>query len=60
MTKLKGKSTAEIRHGAIVVATGCQCVAIRQVQPAGKRVMDTSEFLRGHPVQVGERFGGGE
>ena len=38
--------TSTVMH---VVATGHQCLAIHQVQPAGKRIMDTSEFLRGHP-----------
>ena len=28
----------------------------QQVQPAGKRVMSIGEFLRGHPVQIGDRF----
>ncbi len=43
----------------IVVATGDQGLAIHQLQPAGKRVMDTSEFLRGHAVRVGDRLGAG-
>jgi methionyl-tRNA formyltransferase len=42
---------------AIVVATGSGALAIHQVQPAGKRVMDTAEFLRGYLVRVGDRFG---
>ena len=46
------------RH-VIAVATGNGCLAIHQVQPAGKRIMDTSEFLRGYPVRVGDRFGTG-
>jgi methionyl-tRNA formyltransferase len=49
-----------VEHDVIVVATGHRCLAIHQVQPAGKRIMDTREFLRGHPVRVGDRFGSGE
>lgn len=36
------------------VATGNGVVAITEVQPENKRRMTTSEYLRGHPVVVGE------
>lgn len=39
------------------IATGSAPLALDRVQPAGKRVMEIAEFLRGHPVRVGERFG---
>jgi methionyl-tRNA formyltransferase len=39
------------------VATGGGALSLDRVQPAGKRAMDIAEFLRGHPVQVGEKFG---
>jgi len=43
------------------VATGDGCLSLDQVQPAGKRVMEIAEFLRGHRVQAGEMMGeGGE
>jgi methionyl-tRNA formyltransferase len=29
------------------------------VQPAGKRTMSVGEFLRGHALKIGDRFGGG-
>ncbi|HEY1381251.1 MAG TPA: methionyl-tRNA formyltransferase [Gemmataceae bacterium] len=32
-------------------------VEIRELQPAGKRRMAAAEFLRGHPLHVGDRFG---
>jgi methionyl-tRNA formyltransferase len=32
-------------------------VEIRELQPAGKRRMSAAEFLRGRPVQKGDRFG---
>jgi methionyl-tRNA formyltransferase len=38
------------------VATGGGCLDLRQVKPAGKRVMDIAEFLRGHPMRVGDVF----
>ncbi len=39
------------------VATGDGVLSIDRVQPAGKRVMDIAEFLRGHEVRPGERLG---
>jgi methionyl-tRNA formyltransferase len=43
----------------IIVATGDGALAIEKLQPAGKRVMDASEFLRGYAVRAGDRFGPG-
>ncbi len=42
----------------IVVACGQDAVAIREVQPAGKRRMMTVEWLRGHGSVTGERLSG--
>ena len=43
---------------AIVVYCGMwTTVEILNLQPAGKRSMSSEEFLRGHPVQEGDRFG---
>ena len=39
------------------VATGGGTVSIRKVQPAGKRVMEIEEFLRGYPIPVGAKLG---
>jgi methionyl-tRNA formyltransferase len=41
----------------LVVATGDGALEILEVQPAGKRAMLASEFLRGYHVKVGDRFG---
>jgi methionyl-tRNA formyltransferase len=41
----------------LAVATATTSVRVETVQPAGKRAMAVSEFLRGHGVQVGERLG---
>jgi methionyl-tRNA formyltransferase len=40
----------------LVIATGAGRLALDALQPAGKRVLQISEFLRGYPVKVGERF----
>lgn len=41
----------------LVVRTGDGALRIESVRPEGKRAMDISEFLRGHPVREGDRFG---
>ncbi len=41
----------------LIIATSEGGLSLQQVKPAGKRVMAIDEFLRGNPVQVGERFG---
>lgn len=41
----------------VVWAGGSSQVEILELQPAGKRRMTAAEFLRGHPVQEGDRFG---
>ncbi|MBP88841.1 MAG: methionyl-tRNA formyltransferase [Planctomycetaceae bacterium] len=44
----------------LAVATGCGTISIRKIQPAGKRVMEIEEFLRGYPIPVGARLGRSE
>ncbi len=38
------------------VKTGNGLLAVLEVQPAGKRKMDITEFLRGHSLEAGQRF----
>jgi methionyl-tRNA formyltransferase len=40
-----------------VHATGPSLVEIIELQPAGKKRMTAEEFLRGHPLKEGDRFG---
>ena len=40
----------------LVVATGDGRIEILEVQPAGKRKMTAQEFLRGYPLQPGEKL----
>jgi methionyl-tRNA formyltransferase len=35
----------------------CISVIVRELQPAGKKRMTAEEFLRGHPLKEGDRFG---
>jgi methionyl-tRNA formyltransferase len=46
-----GKSTS------LWAATGSGVLAIHELQPAGKKRMAAEEFLRGHPIVEGMRFG---
>lgn len=41
----------------LLVAAGGGVVEIVEMQPAGKKRMPAAEFLRGHPVADGDRFG---
>jgi len=41
----------------LLVATGEGALSIHALQPAGKRVMEIAEFLRGYPVRAGDKFG---
>lgn len=41
----------------LAIATGTGALLIQSVQPAGKRLLSTREFLNGHRVQPGDRFG---
>ena len=39
------------------IATGDGVLRLLKVQPAGKRVMAADEFLRGHPIPLGDQLG---
>jgi methionyl-tRNA formyltransferase len=41
----------------LVISTSDGSLAIRDLQPAGKRLLSAEELLRGYPVRAGERFG---
>jgi methionyl-tRNA formyltransferase len=44
--------------GRLIVQAGMgEAVAILELQPAGKRRMSAIEFLRGHTIREGDRFG---
>ena len=36
------------------VQTGRGVLALKKLQPAGKRVMEITEFLRGYPFMIGQ------
>ena len=49
-------TVVEVSEDTIVVAAGRQQVVLTTVQPAGKRLMTVSEFVRGNDVRPGDRF----
>ncbi len=48
----------QVAKETLAVAAGSGMVNLLKLQPAGKRMMDVGEFLRGHRVQIGDRLGG--
>ena len=57
---MKANRAAGDRAGGrrrLVIATGDGRAGDRRLQPAGKRVLATAEFLRGYPLRVGDRLG---
>lgn len=41
----------------LYVATGVGAIEVVELQPAGKKRMSATDFLRGHPLKEGDRFG---
>jgi methionyl-tRNA formyltransferase len=61
-TQIPGVSTSpgtivESHDESLLVATSDGLLQINAVQPAGKRVLTTAEFLRGYSVPQGTRWG---
>jgi len=50
-------TVVESADNRLAIATGSGLLVIDRLQPAGKRVLDSAEFLRGYPVQAGVAFG---
>jgi methionyl-tRNA formyltransferase len=46
-----------VEPARLLIQTGEGLISLDRVQPAGKKVMPIAEFLRGHKVQPGDRFG---
>lgn len=49
-------TVVEAAGNRMTVATGLGLLVIDRIQPSGKRVMSTAEFLCGHTIAPGERF----
>ncbi len=50
-------TVVEVTADRLIIAAGEGAVAPRALQPSGKRMMPISEFLRGHRIGPGDRFG---
>jgi methionyl-tRNA formyltransferase len=53
-----GEPLVSPSRGSVVVRAGAtSVVVVRDLQPAGKKRMTAEEFLRGYPLNEGDRFG---
>ena len=50
-------SVVAVEKDRLIVNTGRGRLAITELQPENKRQMSTAEYLLGHKVSVGDRFG---
>ena len=50
-------TVANVSTETVSVVTGDGLLELREVQPAGRRRMSIKDFLAGHPVTEGQRFG---
>ena len=51
-----GGSVLPTAPGRLLIKAGRDAVELESLQPEGKRPMSAAEFLRGYPVQPGQRF----
>ena len=49
-------TTVEVGKGRLAIASGDGLLVIKRLQPAGKRAMPVADFLRGHRVEIGDRW----
>ena len=50
-------TAAEVTKTGLKLRTGDGLLSILELQPEGKKRMSVDAFLRGYPVEEGERFG---
>lgn len=53
-------TVVEVAKNVLKIQTGDGLLCIKELQPEGKRRMSIDAFLRGYPVEPGERFGSEE
>ena len=51
-----GQAVQVTKH-SLEIQTGDGILSVKELQPEGKKRMGVDEFLRGYPVETGERFG---
>lgn len=50
-------TAASAKQGHLLVATGDGLLELHELQPEGKRRMSAKDFLQGHRVHIGDKFG---
>jgi len=50
-------TAASAKEGHLLVATGDGLLELHELKPEGKRRMSAKDFLIGHRVHVGDKFG---
>ncbi len=50
-------TVCRVDRDSFSVVTGQGCLQVLELQPAGKKRMDAGDFLRGYPLEVGEKLG---
>ena len=48
---------ADVRAERVIVRTTAGLIALAEVQQEGRKRMGVAEFLRGYPLNVGDRLG---
>ena len=51
-------TVAAVTKDAIIIQTGDGLLAVKELQPEGKKRMDAGAFLRGYPLRVGDKMEG--
>lgn len=54
---VKPGEIVEIREGRIFVKAGDSCLEILKLNPEGKKIMSSSDFVHGYRPKIGELFG---
>ena len=57
MPEILPGTVVEANDQGVTVATGDKLLQVLEIQPAGRKMMPVSAFLRGYPLQAGDRFG---
>ena len=53
-------TACQVTKNSLKIQAGEGLLVIKEVQPEGKKRMAVDAFLRGYPVEEGEKFGGND
>lgn len=57
LPSVKPAEIVEIKDDEILVATGEGIISVLEIQPEGKRIMSVKNYLAGHSIKKGMKFG---